>query len=83
MSKTKDTVKWSFESREEHREQYRRLTEDEGWDMAFESFVLEGIRERMRAGNMSWMDCADLEGLAYAIDPDDVELLEPAGVPEF
>jgi hypothetical protein len=44
---------------------------------------LEYLRGELRAERMSWGELAELQGLAGHIDPSDVELLEPAGVPEF
>jgi hypothetical protein len=43
---------------------------------------LEAIRQAIRAENISYGELADLQGLAEHIDPDDVELLQWAGVPE-
>ena len=43
---------------------------------------LEELREVLRAENISWGELAELQGLARYIQRDDVELLEPAGVPE-
>ncbi len=43
---------------------------------------LEHLRGEVRAGRISWGELADLQGMAELIDPDDVELLEWAGVPE-
>lgn len=45
--------------------------------------ILEGIREAIRAENVSYGELYDLQCLAEHIDPSDVELLEWAGVPEF
>lgn len=44
---------------------------------------LEYLRGELRAERISYGELAELQGLADKIDPDDVELLEPAGVPEF
>ncbi len=44
---------------------------------------LEHLRRRLRAENMSYDELHELQSLASHIDPDDVELLEAAGVPEF
>jgi len=44
---------------------------------------LEYLRGELRAERISWGELAELQGLASHIDPGDVELLEPAGVPEF
>lgn len=43
---------------------------------------LEELREVLRSEHMSYGELAELQGLADHIDPDDVELLEAAGVPE-
>ena len=43
---------------------------------------LEYLRGKLRAENISWSDLAELQSLAPHIQPGDVELLEPAGVPE-
>ena len=44
---------------------------------------LEELRAILRDESMSYGDYAELADLAQYIDPSDVELLEPAGVPEF
>ena len=44
---------------------------------------LEYLREQLRAECISQGELIELQGLADYIDPGDVELLEPAGVPEF
>lgn len=44
---------------------------------------LEELRIELREERISWGGLADLQGLAEHIEPGDVELLEPAGVPEF
>lgn len=44
---------------------------------------LEELRERLRAEDISWGELGELQSLAEHIEPGDVELLEPAGVPEF
>lgn len=46
---------------------------------------LEYIRAQLRAERVSMTELAELQGLAERgyIEPDDVELLEAAGVPEF
>lgn len=44
---------------------------------------LEELREALRAESISYGELADLQELAPYIEPGDVELLEPAGVPEF
>ena len=44
---------------------------------------LEELRIELREERISWGELAELQDLAEYIDPDDVELLEPAGVPEF
>ncbi len=43
---------------------------------------LEYLRQELRAERISYGDLAELQGLAEHIDAGDVELLEPAGVPE-
>lgn len=43
---------------------------------------LEELRAALRSENMSWFELAELQELAPYIRRDDVELLEPAGVPE-
>lgn len=43
---------------------------------------LEQIRAAIRADNVSCGELADLQGLVDHIAPDDIELLEAAGVPE-
>jgi hypothetical protein len=44
---------------------------------------LEELRAAIGAENISYGELAELQSLAEHIDPDDVELLEWAGVPEF
>jgi hypothetical protein len=44
---------------------------------------LEYLRTQLRAECISMDELVDLQSLAAYIDPADVELLEPAGVPEF
>ena len=44
---------------------------------------LEELRIELRAERISYGELAELQDLAEYIDPDDVELLEAAGVPEF
>lgn len=44
---------------------------------------LEELRVELRAERISYGELAELQGLAEYIDRSDVELLEPAGVPEF
>lgn len=44
---------------------------------------LEYIRGELRNESISLIELAELESLVPYIDPDDVELLEAAGVPEF
>ena len=44
---------------------------------------LEEIRKALRAENISYGELAELQSLKKYIEPNDVELLEPAGVPEF
>lgn len=43
---------------------------------------LEYLRGELRAERISWGELAELQSLAGSIDPEDVELLEAAGVPE-
>lgn len=43
---------------------------------------LEYIRGELRAERISYEELAELQDLAEYIEPGDVELLEPAGVPE-
>ena len=43
---------------------------------------LEYLRQELRAEHISWGELLELQSLAEHIDPDDVELLEAAGVPE-
>jgi len=43
---------------------------------------LEYIREELRQGRISYGELCELQFLVDHIDPDDVELLEAAGVPE-
>jgi hypothetical protein len=44
---------------------------------------LEELRRVLRAECISYGELIELQGLAEFIDPEDVELLEAAGVPEF
>lgn len=44
---------------------------------------LEELRAELRAERISYGELAELQDLAEHIEPGDVELLEPAGVPEF
>jgi hypothetical protein len=44
---------------------------------------LEYLRAELRAERISYGELAELQSLAEHIEPGDVELLEPAGVPEF
>lgn len=44
---------------------------------------LEYFRQEIRAERISQGELCELQSLAQYIDKDDVELLEPAGVPEF
>jgi hypothetical protein len=44
---------------------------------------LEYLRGEIRAERISYGEIAELQGLVPHIDPDDTELLEWAGVPEF
>jgi hypothetical protein len=43
---------------------------------------LEYLRGELRAERISYGELAELQSLAPHIDPSDVELLEPAGIPE-
>lgn len=43
---------------------------------------LEELRKELRAGQISYGELAELQSLAAHIEPEDVELLEAAGVPE-
>jgi len=44
---------------------------------------LEYLRGEIRSESISYGELAELQSLAEYIEPNDVELLEPAGVPEF
>lgn len=44
---------------------------------------LEYLRAEIRAERISYGEVIELQGLVPYISPDDVELLEWAGVPEF
>jgi hypothetical protein len=44
---------------------------------------LEYLRQALRDECIGYGELAELESLVEHIDPDDVELLEAAGVPEF
>ena len=44
---------------------------------------LEYLRGQIRAECISWGEIAELQGLTDYIEPEDTELLEWAGVPEF
>ena len=44
---------------------------------------LEYLRGELKAERISYMELVELQSLAASISPDDVELLEAAGVPEF
>jgi hypothetical protein len=43
---------------------------------------LEYLRGELRAQRISWGELAELQSLAPYIEPGDVELAEPAGIPE-
>ena len=43
---------------------------------------LEYLRQELRAERISYDELAELQDLAPYIDPSDVELAEPAGIPE-
>jgi hypothetical protein len=47
------------------------------------TFRLEDLRHELRAEKISYGELAELQSLAKHIDPNDVELLEAAGIPEF
>lgn len=44
---------------------------------------LEYLRNELRNESISWSELHELQSLTQYIDPNDVELLEAAGVPEF
>lgn len=44
---------------------------------------LEYLRKQIQSECISYGEIVELQSLAKYIDKDDVELLEPAGVPEF
>ena len=44
---------------------------------------LEYLRQELRQERISYGELAELACLAEYIEPGDVELLEPAGVPEY
>lgn len=44
---------------------------------------LEYLRQALRAERISYGELFELESLKEHIDPNDLELLEAAGVPEF
>lgn len=44
---------------------------------------LEELRKELRAGRISYGELAELQSLSRYIAPDDVELLEAAGLPEY
>ena len=43
---------------------------------------LEYLRGELRAWRISYLELLELQSLADYLDPDDMELLEAAGVPE-
>jgi hypothetical protein len=43
---------------------------------------LEYLREQIHNESISYLELAELQGLADQIDPGDIELLEWAGIPE-
>lgn len=43
---------------------------------------LEYLRHELRKACISWEELSELQSLVAFIDPEDVELLEAAGVPE-
>ena len=59
-----------------------RLVSDSDEDEDDPATRLEYLRGELRAGRLSYGELAELADLAPHIDPDDVELLEAAGVPE-
>ncbi len=62
----------------------RRRIPGGGTDIhAYEKERLEELRMALRAENISYGELAELQSLAEFIEDGDVELLEPAGVPEF
>lgn len=69
---------------EELREQIRayHLKQRNGYGERIAKRRLEYLRGELRAERMSYGEVAELQGLADYIEPGDVELLEPAGVPE-
>lgn len=44
---------------------------------------LEALRTELREERISWGGIAELQYLSDHIDPEDIELLQAAGVPEF
>lgn len=58
------------------------MTADEWWEQLIK-WRLEALRQVLRDECMSYGEMAELQSLAEYIEPGDVELLEPAGVPEF
>lgn len=54
----------------------------EAWVAEAVSPRLEAIRASLRAESISYGELAELQSLAPFIDPGDIELLEPAGIPE-
>ncbi len=44
---------------------------------------LEYLRGELNAERISWGELVELQGLVEYIEPDDVQLLEAAGVPEY
>lgn len=44
---------------------------------------LEYLRKELRNERISYGELLELQSLAEYIEPDDIELLEAAGVPEF
>jgi len=66
------------------REQIRayHLKQRNGYGERIARRRLEYLRGELRAERISYGELAELQGLAHYIADDDVELLEPAGVPE-
>jgi hypothetical protein len=63
----------------------RQVAEQEGWTLGNDETKgrLEALRGELTAERMSQGEYCELADLALYIDPEDVQLLEPAGVPEF
>jgi len=61
----------------------KKLTKEESLTIKQAKKRLEELRKELRKECISYGELAELQSLAKYIDPSDVELLEPAGVPEF